>query len=110
LSASNLVTPAAFTALLRYMAGHPKAAPFLAAMPRSGARGSLRRRFVGTPLEGRVVAKTGSIARVHTLSGYIERPNGGRITFAVMVNGQAIPDRLVLSQIDSVVVMLGGGR
>jgi D-alanyl-D-alanine carboxypeptidase len=57
-----------------------------------------------------VVAKTGSIARVHTLAGYIERPDGGRITFAVMVNGHAIPERLVLAQIDSVVVRLGAGR
>jgi len=110
LSASNLLAPAGFTRLLRYMAGHPKAGPFLTALPRSGARGSLRRRFVGTPLEGRVVAKTGSIARVHTLSGYIERPDGGRITFAVMVNGHALPERLVLAQIDSVVVRLGSGR
>jgi D-alanyl-D-alanine carboxypeptidase/D-alanyl-D-alanine-endopeptidase (penicillin-binding protein 4) len=110
LSASNLLTPVGFTSLLRYMAGHPKAGPFLAALPRSGARGSLRRRFVGTPLEGRVVAKTGSIARVQTLSGYIERPDGGRITFAVMVNGHAIPERLVQGQIDSVVVRLGAAR
>jgi D-alanyl-D-alanine carboxypeptidase/D-alanyl-D-alanine-endopeptidase (penicillin-binding protein 4) len=110
LSASNLVTPAGFTTLLRYMARHPKAGPFLAALPRSGARGSLRRRFVGTPLEGRVVAKTGSIAAVNTLAGYIERADGGRITFAVMVNAHNIPERLVLAQIDSVVVRLGGGR
>lgn len=110
LSASNLLSPVAFTTLLRYMARHPKAGPFLAALPRSGERGSLRRRFVGTPLEGRVVAKTGSIARVHSLSGYIERPSGGRITFAVIVNGHAIPERLVLAQIDSVVVRLGSAR
>ena len=110
LSASNLLTPAGFTTLLRFMARHPKAGPFLAALPRSGVRGSLRRRFVGTPLEGRVVAKTGSIARVHTLAGYIERPDRGRITFAVMVNGHAIPERQVLAQIDSVVVRLGAAR
>jgi D-alanyl-D-alanine carboxypeptidase/D-alanyl-D-alanine-endopeptidase (penicillin-binding protein 4) len=110
LSSSNLVAPAAFTTLLRYMARHPRAGPFLAALPRSGSRGSLRRRFVGTPLEGRVMAKTGSIAGVNTLAGYIERPDGRRVTFAVMVNAHHIPDRLVLAQIDSVVVRLGAGR
>jgi D-alanyl-D-alanine carboxypeptidase/D-alanyl-D-alanine-endopeptidase (penicillin-binding protein 4) len=110
LSASNLVTPAAFTTLLRYMARHPRAGPFHAALPRSGQRGSLRRRFVGTPLEGRVVAKTGSIAGVHTLSGYVERTDGRRITFSVMVNGHAIPERTLLAQIDSVVVRLGTAR
>jgi D-alanyl-D-alanine carboxypeptidase/D-alanyl-D-alanine-endopeptidase (penicillin-binding protein 4) len=110
LSAANLVTPAAFARLLHYMAAHPRAGPFLAALPRSGRRGSLLRRFVGTPLEGRVVAKTGSIARVNSLSGYVERPGGGRLAFAVMANGHAIPERRMLERIDAIVVELGRGR
>ena len=106
LSASNLVTPAAFVQLLQYMSRHPRGGPFLAALPRSGQLGSLRRRFVGTPLEGRVVAKTGNIARVHALSGFVERSDGRRLTFSVMANGHAIPNRVMLERIDSVVAQL----
>jgi D-alanyl-D-alanine carboxypeptidase/D-alanyl-D-alanine-endopeptidase (penicillin-binding protein 4) len=106
LSASNLVTPHAFVQLLAYMYRHPKRAPFLAALPRAQQRGSLLRRFTGTPLEGRVLAKTGSISRVNTLSGYVERPNGRVITFSIQVNGHAVPTRQILAQIDSVVVQL----
>jgi serine-type D-Ala-D-Ala carboxypeptidase/endopeptidase (penicillin-binding protein 4) len=106
LSAGNLVTPRAFVQLLRYMYGHPKRAPFLAALPRAQQRGSLLRRFAGTPLEGRVLAKTGSISRVNTLSGYVERADGRVITFSIQANGHTVPTRQMLQQIDSLVVQL----
>ena len=107
LSAGNLVSPRAFTRLLSYMAGHPKRAAFFAALPRSGQTGSLLHRFVGTPLEGAVVAKTGSIDRVNTLSGYIDRPGGGRLAFSIEANAHAVSGRAMLAQIDSIVVEIG---
>jgi len=108
LSAGNLVTPHAFVQLLDYMYRHPKRAPFLAALPRAQQPGSLLRRFAATPLEGRVRAKSGSIFRVNTLSGYVERADGGgrRLTFSIQANGHAVPTRQMLAQIDSLVVQL----
>ncbi len=106
LAAGNLVTPHAFVQLLTYMYRHPKGAPFLAALPRAQKPGSLLRRFQGTPLEGRVLAKTGSISRVNTLSGYIEKANGRVITFSIQVNAHDVRTRQMLAQIDSVVVQL----
>jgi len=107
LSASNLIAPSAFVRVLDYMHRHPKAGPFLAALPRSTQPGSLRRRFAGTPVEGQVAAKTGSIARVNTLSGYIERRDGARFTFSIQANAHTVPDRQILAQIDSIVVEIG---
>ena len=107
LAAGNLVTAHAFAQLLAYMHGHAKGAPFVAALPHAGQPGSLRKRFAGTPLEGRVIAKTGSIDRVNSLSGYIEQPNGRSITFSVQANGHAVPYAQMLAQIDSVVVEIG---
>jgi serine-type D-Ala-D-Ala carboxypeptidase/endopeptidase (penicillin-binding protein 4) len=106
LSAGNLVTPRAFVQLLSYMYRHPRKAPFIAGLPRAQQRGSLFRRFAGTPLQGRVLAKTGSIARVNTLSGYIEKANGQVITFSIQANAHDISNRQMLAQIDSVVVQL----
>src|SRR3989454_16287 len=106
LAAGNLVTPHAFVQLLAYMYRHPKRAPFLAGLPRAQQRGSLLRRFAGTPLEGRVLAKTGSIDRVNTLSGYIEKADGRVITFSIQANAHDVPTRQMLAQIDSVVVQL----
>lgn len=107
LAASNLVSPRAFTQLLRYMWMHPQRDGFLRAMPRSGQPGSLRTRFTRTPLQGRVVAKTGSIRHVNSLSGYIDRPRGGPLVFSVIANNHTVPGGQMLRQIDSIVVEMG---
>ena len=107
LSAQNLVSPLVFAQLLRWMRTHPRYEAFAAGMPRSGQRGSLRTRFVGTPLEGRVVAKTGSITSVNTLSGYIERPGQSPLIFSLQANHHALPSAQVVRWIDSVVTRMG---
>jgi serine-type D-Ala-D-Ala carboxypeptidase/endopeptidase (penicillin-binding protein 4) len=107
LSSANLISPRAFTQLLRYIRGHPRYATFAAGLPLSGGIGSLKTRFSIGPLLGRVRAKTGSIAGVNTLAGYIERPDGKPVTFAIEVNHHAQPNRSVLAAIDSVVAEIG---
>lgn len=110
LSAGNLITPRAFVTLLAYMARHPRGAAFLNALPRAGAPGSLLHRFGGTAAAGRVVAKTGSITHVNTLSGYVEQTNSRRVTFSVQANSHTVPWSAILAQIDSVVVQISKGR
>jgi D-alanyl-D-alanine carboxypeptidase/D-alanyl-D-alanine-endopeptidase (penicillin-binding protein 4) len=107
LSSVNLVSPYAFTQLLRFIRRHPRWPTFAAGLPQSGQTGSLRNRFKGTPLEGRVWAKTGSISRVHTLSGIIETPRRKRLYFSIQANHHTLPGRVILAQIDSIVVEMG---
>jgi D-alanyl-D-alanine carboxypeptidase/D-alanyl-D-alanine-endopeptidase (penicillin-binding protein 4) len=107
LSAANLVAPVAFTKLLQFMQRHPRFQEnFGAGLPRSGAPGSLRTRYIGTPIEGRVRAKTGSIARVNTLSGYLDLADGRTFTFSIQANHHAQGSRLTIAEIDSVVVAM----
>ena len=107
LSTSNLLTPRTLVRLLSYMRTHPGNEGFLRGLPRSGALGSLRTRFVGTPLEGSVTAKTGSIAHVNSLAGYVERPDGRTLTFAIFANNHTARGAAMLSRIDSIVVEMG---
>jgi D-alanyl-D-alanine carboxypeptidase/D-alanyl-D-alanine-endopeptidase (penicillin-binding protein 4) len=104
LASDNLVTPLAFTQMLRYIRHHPHWPTFSAGLPQSGKPGSLRNRFIRTPLEGRVWAKTGSISRVNTISGLFETPAGKRFYFSVQANHHTLPGRTILAQIDSIVV------
>lgn len=106
LSASNLVSPLTFAQLLGYIRKHPHYPAFAAGLPQSGQTGSLKNRFLGTPMEGRVRAKTGSISRVNTLSGYLELPNGKTYTFSVQLNHHAAGGRRALARIDEIVLAL----
>jgi D-alanyl-D-alanine carboxypeptidase/D-alanyl-D-alanine-endopeptidase (penicillin-binding protein 4) len=106
LSSDNLVSPLAFTRMLRFIRNHPGWSTFAAGLPQSGRVGSLRNRFKSTPIEGRVWAKTGSISRVNTLSGFFETRAGRRYFFSVQANHHTLPGRTILAQIDSVVVAM----
>jgi len=104
LATGNLITPRALVRLLDYVYRHPRRDLLLRGMPRPGQPGSLLRRFVGTPLEARVMAKTGSITHVNSLSGYVQSPAGRRLTFSIQANNHTAPSEQILAQIDSVVV------
>jgi D-alanyl-D-alanine carboxypeptidase/D-alanyl-D-alanine-endopeptidase (penicillin-binding protein 4) len=65
----------------------------------AGETGTLRDRFTDTGLEGRLIAKTGSINGVATLAGFVETDAGGSVTFAFLVNG-TIPSDLFDLQAD----------
>src|SRR2546428_11828282 len=107
LAAGNLIAPRALVQLLAYMRRHAKGAPFLAALPHSAQPGSLLKRFVRTPFEGHVTAKTGSIDRVNSLSGFLDRPDRRTYFFSVQANAHSVPSQQMLAQIDSVVVEIG---
>ena len=107
LASNNVVTPLALAKLLGYMKNHPNFEVFAAALPQSGSRGSLRSRFLGTPLEGRVMAKTGSISKVNSLSGYVDRRNGQQLIFSVIANHHTLGFTAMTQYIDSVVIDLG---
>ncbi len=107
LASNNLVSPLAFTRLLSFMRRHPNYAMFSAALPLAGQPGSLRRRFAGTPVEGKVRAKTGSISRVNTLSGYVERADGRVLVFSVQANHHTLGSSRMIPAIDSMVAELG---
>ena len=106
LSSGNLVTPRALVQVLRRMREHRRAAPFLEALPVAGRTGSLRYRFRDGPLEGRVRAKTGSIARVNSLAGYLELDDGRFWTFSIQLNHHTGTTRDALRRIDAIIAEL----
>ena len=110
LASGDLVTPQAFTKMLRFIRAHPRYQTFAAGLPQSGSAGSLRTRFLGSPLAGRVRAKDGTIGRVNSLSGFIEAADGKLITFSIQANHHTLPSRTMLAAIDSLVLEIGKER
>lgn len=72
-SPENRVAPLTLAHLLRHVSGEEFFPLFLGSLAVAGESGTLRRRLRRAPVLGRVYAKTGSIAGVSTLSGYVCR-------------------------------------
>jgi D-alanyl-D-alanine carboxypeptidase/D-alanyl-D-alanine-endopeptidase (penicillin-binding protein 4) len=95
LSTDNRMTCAALLALLQRVQGSPVAT----GLPVAGTSGTLQDAFVGTALEGRLIAKTGTLGNppsnldppaVKGLAGYVPTPGGSTIEFVMILNGPDI--------------------
>lgn len=103
-SARNLVT------LLRYMASHPQAKVFIESLPIAGVDGTLRNRMVNTPAQGKIRAKTGSLGRVSTLSGYLTTHGGEELVFAILMNNYNGSAAIARSVQDAILLRLVQGE
>jgi D-alanyl-D-alanine carboxypeptidase/D-alanyl-D-alanine-endopeptidase (penicillin-binding protein 4) len=86
MSTYNRMAPRAVTTLLRWAAAQPWGAAWRATFPIAGVDGTLARRFRGTPLEGRLFAKTGTLNATNALSGYMTARSGRTLIFSFYAN------------------------
>jgi D-alanyl-D-alanine carboxypeptidase/D-alanyl-D-alanine-endopeptidase (penicillin-binding protein 4) len=107
LSHVNVVSPLTFARLLLWLRSRPNFSWFEGALPVAGKSGTVRNRMVGTAMEGRVRAKTGSIFRVNSMSGYLTLPNGRVRIFSIQSNNHDLSGGAMLERIDSLVVEIG---
>ncbi len=108
MSRGNRFTPEQVTRLLRHMFEHRWGEEYLRTLPYSGER-FLRwsKRLAQPPYRGNVLAKTGYLAGVSTLSGYAKARSGALYAFSILMNGirtdseaRAAQDRIVKAVID----------
>ena len=86
LSVYNRLTPRSLVTILQADWNGPNRAAVIDGLAVAGVRGTLSDDFKGTPVEGRVFAKTGTLRHVRSLSGYIRARVHGAITFSLMVD------------------------
>jgi len=107
LSRYNYVTAETVVQVLRRMATDPRhSAAFEATLPVAGKDGTLARRMRGTPAEGNVKAKTGSMANVRAMSGYVTTRDGERLVFSIIANNFNVPTESIDAAVDTAVVRL----
>ncbi len=106
LSRSNQASPAALITTLRVMRAANGNDVFYNSLPVAGVSGTLRNRFRGTPVQGRVRAKTGTLNGVRALSGYLEHADYGTLLFSIMVNQPGQSGDALVRSVDQVVLQL----
>jgi D-alanyl-D-alanine carboxypeptidase/D-alanyl-D-alanine-endopeptidase (penicillin-binding protein 4) len=92
LSRYNYVTANLLAGILARMYADPAhREPFYASLPIAGKDGTVATRMRRTRAEGNAVAKTGSIANVRALSGYVRTRDGEMLAFAILANDFVVP-------------------
>jgi D-alanyl-D-alanine carboxypeptidase/D-alanyl-D-alanine-endopeptidase (penicillin-binding protein 4) len=86
LAPQDAVSAQTFVQLLTIMKQSPNADAWMASLPVSGQSGTLKTLCPDTPLEGRIHAKSGTIAGTKNFAGYIDMPNGDTWVFAILIN------------------------
>lgn len=105
MSTYNRVAPRGMTVFLRWIAAQPWAAAWRATLPVGGVDGTLARRFRGTPLEGRIFAKTGSLNATNALSGYLIAASGRTLIFSAYAND--VPEEVAATKVmDEALVLI----
>ena len=64
---------------------------FMATLPIAGRDGTLASRMKRTRAEGNALAKTGAIANVRAVSGYVRTRDGETLVFSILANDFVIP-------------------
>lgn len=86
MSTYNRLAPRGVVVFLRWIAAQPWGPAWRATLPVGGVDGTLANRFRGTPLQGRVFAKTGTLNATSALSGYMVAKSGRTLLFASYAN------------------------
>jgi serine-type D-Ala-D-Ala carboxypeptidase/endopeptidase (penicillin-binding protein 4) len=106
LSRNDMITANATVQLLTFMSKHRYFAQFRDALPIAGVDGTLRTRMRGTPAEGNLRAKTGSLSSVASLSGYLTTAAGEHLAFSMMLNNYPDAGALRRDSIDAIAILL----
>jgi D-alanyl-D-alanine carboxypeptidase/D-alanyl-D-alanine-endopeptidase (penicillin-binding protein 4) len=90
LSSDNRISCSTLVGVLAHLGG---TGPVFDGLPVAGETGTLADYFEGTPVEGELRAKTGSLAEARALSGYFPAADGSMLEFSFLVNGEGAKGR-----------------
>lgn len=104
LSRQNLITPQTLVKTLRLMWRSPQREFYRQSLAIAGKNGTLKRRFINTPVQGKLWGKTGTLTGIGSLSGYMSIDNYSPVVFSILVNNSELSSRDIRQAIDEIVV------
>ena len=110
LSRHDYVSPRTIVTVLDVMRRSPDFRLFYDALPIAGVDGTIRNRMKGTPAEGNLHAKTGTLDKARSLSGYVTTADGRMLLFSALANNYTVPTRRVDQVTDALGAWLAGLR
>lgn len=86
LSRIERISARSLVQILQAAYASPYFSEFESALPIVAVDGTLKRRFVDTPVAGRAHLKSGTLQDVRALAGYVLNHSGQRVIFVMMIN------------------------
>jgi D-alanyl-D-alanine carboxypeptidase/D-alanyl-D-alanine-endopeptidase (penicillin-binding protein 4) len=106
MSVYNRVTPRMVAGFLLWTSSQRWSETFRSTLAVGGVDGTLARRFRGTPLEGRIFAKTGTLKGVNALAGFMTGHSGRVLIFSAYANDRPIEAASATAALDAVLVTI----
>ena len=110
LSRHDYVSPRTLVRVLDAMSKSPDFRLFYDALPIAGVDGTIRNRMKGTSAQGNVRAKTGTLDKARSLSGYVTTADGHVLLFSALCNNYIVPARRVDMVTDALATRLASMR
>lgn len=110
LSRHDYITPRTTVVVLDAMRRHPDYQIFYESLPVAGVDGTIRNRMRGTPAQGNLRAKTGTLDKARSLSGYVTTADGRLLLFSALCNNYVVPTRRVDAVTDAIGIRLSSMR
>ncbi len=108
LSRANTVTPRQLALMLQAASESPHFESFRSSLPVAGRSGTLKSIGGGSPAEGRIRAKSGTMDRIRNYAGYVDARSGKRYAFALFVTNYTTDLASVKSKIVRVWNVMAG--
>lgn len=110
LSRHDYLTPRAVIRVLDAMQRAPWGDGYRMALPLAGVDGTIANRMKNTPAARNVNAKTGTLDKARSLSGYVTTADGRVLLFSMLCNNYTVPNREVERVQDLLASTLAGQR
>ena len=108
LSRHDYVSPRAIVRVLDAMHRSPWSTLYRQSLPLAGVDGTIANRLRNTPAAGNANAKTGTVDKARSLSGYVTSADGRVLLFSMLANNFTVPNREVERVQDLLVSSLAG--
>lgn len=105
LSRRNLISASGLVKVLRHMNRSPHRSAFIHSLATPGV-GTLENRYLGLPQGIMLHAKTGSMARTRSLSGYLSTADRPRIVFSIMCNNYLCSSEEIDATMENICALL----